>query len=334
MKIEIITTNNEHMKETGFGTMTACMDVLQSIKKRFNNVVISLCNNELDLVSVKERKPDLVVLAVKYIQLKSGMKIWLSDYFQKANINFMGSTRQALEFDSDKFKAKELIKSSGLKTADFFLVTPTTYQAEEEILMPFPLFLKPISAANGNGIDDGSFVSDFSQYQKKVKEIFAKYDNFVLAEKYLSGREFSVAIIENAQNDELIISPIEITPPQSKNKIRILGAKVKTENTEKITKVNDVFTNSKLTQLAADSFRALGARDAGRIDIKMDAHGVCYFLEANLVAGMKKGSSYFPRAFEIGKGLDYDQVNNLMLDSAISRTIEPKVPGLLRKLGA
>lgn len=40
----------------------------------------------------------------------------------------MGSTRRALVFDSDKTKAKDIIKSSGLKTADFFLVTPTPYQ--------------------------------------------------------------------------------------------------------------------------------------------------------------------------------------------------------------
>ena len=58
MKIEIITTNNEHMKETGFGTISACKDVLESIQKRFKDVVISVCENELDLVKIKERKPD------------------------------------------------------------------------------------------------------------------------------------------------------------------------------------------------------------------------------------------------------------------------------------
>ena len=293
LKIEIITTNNEQMKETGFGTMKACKNVLESIQKRFKDVVISLCENELDLAMVKKRNPDLVVPAVKYIQLDDGTKIWLSEYFQQANINFMGSTRQALEFDSNKIKAKDIIKSSGLKTADFFLVTPTTYQTEEEIPMPFPLFLKPMSAANGNGIDDESFVANFAEYQKKARAIFLKYDKIVLAEKYLSGREFTVAIIENAQNDKLIASPIEIIPPQNKNKIRMLGAKVKTENTEKVSVVDDVLTKSKLIQLAEDSFRVLGIRDMGRIDIKMDADGVCCFLEANLVAGMKKGFELF-----------------------------------------
>ena len=334
LKIEIVTTNNEQMKETGFGTMTACRDVLESIQKRFKDAVISLCVNELDLAMVKERNPDLVVLGVKYIQLDNGAKVWLSEYFQEANINFMGSTREALEFDSDKTKAKDIIKSRGLKTADFFLVTPTTYQNEEEIPIPFPLFLKPVSAANGNGIDDESLVTNFSEYQKKVKDIFLQYDKIVLAEEYLSGREFTVAIIKNAQNDELIASPIEIIPPQNKNKIRILGAKVKTENTEKLSAVSDVLMRSKLVQLAEDSFRILGVRDAGRIDIKMDADGVYYFLEANLVAGMKKESSYFPMAFRIGKGLEYDQVVNLMLDAAIYRTIIPGEDGLLEKRGA
>lgn len=323
MIIEIVTTNNELMKETGFGTMVACTDVLESIRKRFENVVISSCKDELDLMRLRNRKPDLVVLAVKYIQLENGKKIWLSEYFQKAKINFTGSTIEALEFDSDKIKAKDIIKSKGLKTAEFFLVTPTTYHLEAEIPMPFPIFLKPMSAANGNGIDDESLVFNFTDYKKKIKDIFSKYDEIVLAEKYLSGREFTVAIIENAENDELIISPIEILPPENKNKIRILGEKVKKENSEKLSKINDDLTKNKLIKLASDSFRVLGARDIGRIDIKMDEHGVCYFLEANLVPGMKKGSSYFPRAFEIGIGLEYDEVINLVVDTASSRANTP-----------
>jgi D-alanine-D-alanine ligase len=40
----------------------------------------------------------------------------------------------------------------------------------------------------------------------------------------------------------------------------------------------------------------LGARDFGRIDIKLDEYGKPNFLEANLVPGMTPGTSYFPRA--------------------------------------
>lgn len=321
MKIIIITTTNEHMKETGFGKIKACQAVLQSLKKRFEDVSISLCNTETDLKKILAQCPDIVFLAVKYVQLANGKKIWLTRYFEDAGINFTGSKREIIEYDSNKIKAKELLLSKGIKTANFFVVTLNNYQSEKNITIPYPIFLKPLDAANGNGIDDESIIFNFDDYQKKVKKLFSKYGNEILAEKYLCGREFTVAIVKDSTNNKLIVAPIEIIPPENKNKIRILGEKVKTENTEELRQVVDNLIKIKLIKLATECFRVLGARDFGRIDIKMDESGICHFIEANLVPGMTKGSSYFPKALEIAIGLEYNEVVNLIVDNAINRII-------------
>jgi D-alanine-D-alanine ligase len=63
----------------------------------------------------------------------------------------------------------------------------------------------------------------------------------------------------------------------------------------------------------------LGVRGFGRIDVKMNSNGHCFFLEANLVPGMTVGSSYFPRACEIANDLTYDAVVCLMLDECLGR---------------
>ena len=51
------------------------------------------------------------------------------------------------------------------------------------------------------------------------------------------------------------------------------------------------------------SFKALGARDFGRIDIRMDENNVLYFLEANLIPGFSFG--YFFRACKINRKMSY-----------------------------
>jgi len=140
MKIEIITTPNGYLKETGFGTNKACKSVLKSLKKKSHKVELTTCNNESELNNVVNRRPDLVVLAVKYIPFKNNKKIWLSEYFKKTGINYTGSSKEVLRFDSNKVKAKELVKANGISTADFFTATPNQYLESKDLPISFPLF--------------------------------------------------------------------------------------------------------------------------------------------------------------------------------------------------
>jgi D-alanine-D-alanine ligase len=75
----------------------------------------------------------------------------------------------------------------------------------------------------------------------------------------------------------------------------VLGYEAKTKNEELLTLVPEPL-NSEIIEFVDRIFTLLGARDFGRIDIKLDASGTPHFLEANLVPGMTPNSSYFPRA--------------------------------------
>jgi len=239
MNIIIVTTGNEGLRETGFGGMKACLAVKKALKKRFIDVNINVCNNEKDLEAVVNKFPDFIILASKYVQVVNDKKIWLSEYFEKANMNYTGSKREVLEFDSNKIKAKELLIKKGVATSEFHVVLEDDFLQEKDIKIPYPIFLKPLDAANGNGVDDESLVYDYKSFKSKSEKLFSKYGKVVLAEKYLAGREFTVAIIENELKQSIIVAPIEIVPPKNKDNIRILGEKVKTENSEKIEKVTD-----------------------------------------------------------------------------------------------
>lgn len=316
MKIEIVTTPNEKLKETGFGSRYACHCVLQSLLNANHQAVVTVCVDAADLAEVINRKPDLIIGVVKYILLENGHYLWLSEYFENKEINFTGSSRHVLSYDSNKISAKEKVASHNIDIADFFTAVPNEYLSEQSLPLPFPLFVKPIDAANGNGVDTDSLVHNFKDFQYKVQHLYDEYAEPALVEEYLDGREFTVAVIEDGE--EFIIAPIEIIPPEEGG-IRILGAKVKIENTETLHSITDKAVLASVMDIAKHSFRALGARDYGRIDIKMDQSGICHFMEANLVPGMKKGSSYFPQACEISADLDYDEVVHLMLQGAVHR---------------
>jgi len=327
MYIEIITTPNEALKESGFGSLTSCNSFLNAIQQMGHHARLNVCVTKNDLYDVVKRQPELVVLAVKYIPVKNRDDIWLSDYFAQHRINFTGSSREVLKFDSNKVLAKTHLTNKDIKTARYFLATPGQYKNESELPVTFPLFLKPLDAANGNGIDDLSFVTNFTDYESKVISLYNAFSQPVLAEEYLDGREFTVAVVKTA-NEKLLVSPVEVIPPTSSHGLRILGAQAKKDDSEKIIEIVDEEVKIKVTTLAIDAFNALGVRDFGRIDIKTDNHGECFFMEANLVPGMTYGSSYFPQACNIANSFSYEKVIELMLEGGIGRassTIPPVI---------
>jgi len=318
LKIEIITTTNKELKETGFGGLKVCNGIFDSIAKMCYNVSLNICKTEEDLENIVKKNPDLVVLTVKYISPQNEYDIWLSEYFSHRGINFTGSSRDVLKYDSNKISAKLNLSSKGIKTARHFMAVPGQYKYANELPIKFPLFLKPINAANGNGIDDLSFVTNFTEFNSKVLSLYSTFNIPVLVEEYLDGQEFTVAII-SASNNKLIVSPIEIVLPESKNGLRILGKKAKNDNLEKLKSIEHGEMKNKVIKLAVDSFLALGVRDFGRIDIKANKKGDCFFLEANLVPGMTFGSSYFPESCKIEHGLTYDKVIQLILKNGLNR---------------
>ena len=324
MKIEIVTTKNEDLNETGFGAFKACNSVFDSIARMGHDVKLNICKSKRDLEGIVKKNPDLVVLAVKYISLKNGNNLWLSEYFSRHGINFTGSSRDVLRFDSNKISAKLYLANKGIKTARYFTAIPGQHRCASELPIKFPLFLKPIDAANGNGIDDFSFVTNISEFESKVLSLYNRFSTPILVEEYLDGREFTVSII-NTPNSELIISPIEIVPPESKNGLRILGQKVKNDDSEELKSIEDDVIKNEVIKLAINSFLTLGVRDFGRIDIRANKAGDCFFIEANLVPGMTYGSSYFPKSCEIERAQTYDEVIQLMLASGLCRA-EPRIP--------
>jgi D-alanine-D-alanine ligase len=327
MHIEIVTTPNEALKESGFGSLKACNSVLDAIQRMGHSVRLNVCQSRACLDDIVKRRPGLVVLAVKYIPVKNEDDIWLADYFPQHKVNFTGSPRDVLDFDSNKVKAKMHLTNKGIKTANFFIVIPGQYKTESELPVSFPLFLKPLDAANGNGIDDLSFVTSFADFQSKVASLYDSFNQPILAEEYLDGREFTVAVIKKNDND-LLLSAVEVIPPTSSNGLRILGAQTKKDDSEEMVKIDNDEIKNRVTALAADAFNCLGVRDFGRIDIKTNKSGECFFMEANLVPGMTYGSSYFPEACKIAHEFDYDKVVELLLAGGIARCSSTLPPNL------
>jgi len=279
--------------------------ILHILSKRYKSVSITEINSEEDLERLAIRKPDLVFSGVKYFHFNN-RNIWLNDYLEVYDIHYIGSSRLALANESDKNRAKKIMQKYNIKTADFFITKPGEYKIESSLPIAFPLFIKPVTGGDSRGIDAKSIVYNFLSFQQKVLSIQLNNNSPALVESYLQGKEYSVGIFEDSIKGTLRAMPIEIIIKKNINGHRILDFDVKKNDEETVISVSNTITSNRLSNLAKKSFKALGGKSLGRIDIKMDHLGIPHFMEANLMPGLRKG--YFFRSCVLNLGMNYEDM--------------------------
>ncbi|MDC1025468.1 D-alanine--D-alanine ligase [Candidatus Pelagibacter sp.] len=279
--------------------------VLRILSKRYKNVLITEINSEEDLEALVKRKPDLVFSGVKYFYFNN-KTIWLNDYLEMFEIPYIASSKAALDNESDKNRAKKIMQKNNIRTADFFITNPGEYLKESSIPIKFPLFIKPVTGGDSRGIDKNSIVLNFKSFTAKVLDIKVNQKSPSLVETYLAGKEYSVGIFEDSIDGSLRAMPIEIIVKKNIDGYCILDFDVKKNDEEEVVLVSDHKIFKKLSEIAKNSFIALGGKSLGRIDIKMDHLGEPHFIEANLMPGLRKG--YFYRSCVLNLDMSYDDM--------------------------
>jgi D-alanine-D-alanine ligase len=295
--------------------------ILKILSQRYKKVSIVNIKKKNDLQKLVKRKPDLVFSGVKYF-IFGKEKIWLNDYLEMYKIPYIASSKSALDNESDKNKAKKIIRLAKIKTADFFTTYPNEHLDAKSIPISFPLFIKPVKGGDSRGIDSSSIVNNFDSFKKKVLEIKENHNLNSIAETYLTGREYSVGIFEESITGILRALPVEIIVKKNINGHSILDFNIKKNDEEKVIAVTDIKIFNEISKLAKQSFKALGGKSLGRIDIMMNDKGIPYFMEANLMPGLRKG--YFYRACVLNLGMTYEDMIFTIANTGLSSNLNIK----------
>ncbi|MGY9001425.1 MAG: hypothetical protein ACKVIK_16035 [Rhodospirillales bacterium] len=290
---------------------------LEILSRHYQNVTVTEINTQNDLENLATRNPDLVLSGVKYFNF-GRQELWLNDFLDFHDIAYMASSRKALDNESDKSRAKDIVQKAGIATAQYFTAAPGEYTTENSIPIKFPLFVKPITGGDSRGVDANSIVNDFKSFVAKVAEIHNTHQLRSLAETYLSGKEYSVGIFGDSIDGHLTAMPIEIIVEENQNGQRILDFEIKSKDSEMVIAVNDKGIQKQLSDLAKTAFMALGGKSLGRIDIKMDHAQVPHFIEANLMPGLRKG--YFYRACSLNLNMSYEQMILKIASNGLAKT--------------
>ncbi len=304
-------------------------EIYTVLSRHYSRVGITIINNLTDLQALVALRPDLVFLGMKFIPLGDDLRgddrIWLSDHLESEGISHTGSNSSAHELELNKHLSKQRMNDSGVMTSPSFI-----YRQNESTItstrLTFPLFVKPNDRGGGLGIDANSVAYDIASMNSKIEYISSKLDSDSLVEEYLPGREFSVAVLKDEHSDEFSVMPIELVAPTDAQGHSMLSGKVKMSNVEQVHEVTDKTLRGEVCTLALEAFHALGARDYGRIDIRVDGAGVPHFLEANLLPSLIGGYGSFPKSCKLNLGLPHEamvvRIANLGLAHGSSDTAD------------
>ena len=197
--IEIVRSS---LVELSSMSLISAQAIQNSLKKKYAMVGLSVVDNLDDLKNLVAKKPDLVFLGMEYVYNNvDRKKIWISDFLDRNDINYTGSSKFSHKLGRNKISAKNQISDAGYNTAKHKVVKSGHNFSESEMIFPFPVFIKPTNKGGGTGIDSNSLAFNLEQVNLKINEISSVYQTDSLVEEYLSGREFSVAILKNKSSD-------------------------------------------------------------------------------------------------------------------------------------
>ena len=231
---------------------------------------------------------------------------------EMVGIPYVGSGPLAHGLALDKVMAKMIFRQQAIPTPDFAVMDSWDDPVPQ---LKYPLIVKPRNEAVSFGI---RVVRTDRQLREAAKKIQQTFDQPVLVEQFISGREINVGLIGNDPPEAL--PPVEVTL-QPKNP-PIYTYRDKTHRSgRKVELLCPADIGDKLTERAQDlarrASRALGCYDCARVDMRIGAKRHLHVLEVNSLPSLSEGSSYVAAA--TAAGLPFNDLVQRLVEVASAR---------------
>lgn len=226
-------------------------------------------------------------------------------FLDLAGIPYTGSGHLGSANAMDKDIAKRLFRDANIPTPDW-LMAPVDPD-EVELRLGYPVVVKPNKQGSTIGL---TVVGNPAELDAAI-DLAYRYDDEVMVEQYIAGREFTVGILQDRPLavGEIISNNADIFDYESKYQAggaqEIFPADLTPDETVAV------------QQLALHAHRALKLRDYSRVDFRRDAHGNFWCLEVNTLPGMT-ATSLLPQSAK-AEGIGFPELCDRICRIAIAR---------------
>ncbi len=229
-----------------------------------------------------------------------------------------GAPAEAVALCTDKPRAKQRLLERGIPTPRFQVFE----RPDQEFNLKFPVIIKPSDEDGSIGITIKSVVSTPLQLQRQVRLVLKNYEESALVEEFIPGRELAVAMLGNAPIQVLPIAEDDYTTIADPLK-RLLTYESKWDPScayyaipSRIPADLTPAEHRLIASTARRSFRAVGLRDLGRVDIRF-LDGIPYVIDINEIPDLAPDAGFWHSAQVAG--LTYPRMINKIVTNALHR---------------
>lgn len=272
-------------------------------------VLNSLLRSKIDAVGIDTAQPLNQLLEGPYDRIfialhgRGGEDGTIQGLLESLNLPYTGSKVLGSALAMDKYRTKLVWQALGLPTAKATLLTADSDFNQIITQLGLPLMVKPALEGSSVGITKVTRPEDLPMAWRQA----AQNGSPVLAEYYLSGHEYTVAILEDRA-----LPVIRLETPRD---FYDYEAKYTDHRTSYICPCGLTPTaEQSLQDLARQAFTAVNGHGWGRIDLRCDAQGMPSLLEVNTIPGMTD-HSLVPMAAKAA-GISFDQLVLTILATA------------------
>ena len=275
--------------------------------------------------ALRQWEPDLIVNIAESFQGKSSLESNVAALLNLMGMRYTGSSPAGLILAGDKILAKKMLTFHGITTPRFATIYRGALDWAEEL--HFPVIVKPPQEDASVGLTSASVVRDLKQLLEQMDALQSEFEQPVLVEEFIEGREFYVGVLGNANARALPVIELDFSKfPKDRPRMASWEAKwgddagggAEFEGTTSIfpDDLSEEVTE-RMNKVAVDAFHALRLRDYGRIDLRVNDRGEIFVIEVNPNCYLERESEFARAAGRAG--IDYDALIERIVELAGAR---------------
>lgn len=261
-------------------------DIVNTLRKARHEVRVLGVQHELRPIraEIDSFQPDIVFNLLEEFHGEPAYDQNVASYLELIRIPYTGCNPRGLMLSRGKDLSKKLLHYHRIPVPAF-AVFPMRKKIRRPARLPFPLIIKSLSEDASLGIAQKSIVDTDDKLQERVTFIHEKIGTAAIAEQYIDGRELYVGVIGN---DRMRVLPIwELYFGDAASKIATAKVKFDVKYQEERGILQGPATDlapevyKRIQNLTRRICRTLELDGYARVDFRLSAEGIPYFLEAN-----------------------------------------------------
>jgi D-alanine-D-alanine ligase len=281
--------------ETDEDTIESAQEVAKAITDKGSTPILVGLPEDAIEKTIRSITADCIVNLIDWTGLDLPLSLQAMDILESTGIPFTGASRRAFELGADKIAMKKQLDVSRLPTPRWQLFNTGKEAVRKDF--SYPVIVKLAKEHCSIGLGKASIVKNNKELIVLVGKQLITYQEPVIAEEFISGREFQITLLEK-KSGLTMLPPAEVT-------YKVTGTRAMLSYESRWEEKHPDFHTSgmalaKLTDeqlqtfetICKKAFRAFGFTDFTRIDARLNDKGEFMFLEANANPGLSDHPLY------------------------------------------